>query len=829
MLINKQSVLGAIEKINNNEALIKKHSSTFYDLVYSNKRYPPKLVYSLAHELATGEELPHNTFEGGENTVCFNELRSLGFKIEEKFKTRKFWLYAAGENAELWQENLKEGIMSLGWNELGDLRKYKTKEDIQATLKSFDPNNGSKKNDALANYEFCYSISEGDIIVVKQGTKKYLGFGVVTSKYQYFENRQSHKSIRAVNWKEVYLDSSNIVQKTLTDITKYPAYVLELIMKLGIFGEINYWFVAQGDSYKDPDSKRYLGAPRLDKSGSTKVYWENMKKVKANDLIFNYSNKEIRGFSIANTDCIEGKNPFTSKWNEDGYTVGIDHFPFKRKETVNNQELIEVKDKLQDALYGIDYKPFNINGGVNQGYLYQFSREAASILMERIQLRNGYKKLTEANETTTQQDDKMEGLNLILFGPTGTGKTYTLKNKYFPKYEDERPITKKEFIQNTIKELTWKNAISLALLQLRNATVKEIIESTFLDEKIAKSNAKPDNISNIIWGTLQSGTKEECEYVNVSHRDSLQIFWKDEYSKWSIDENLLFESNPELKRLNEDISNFKETVDKEKRYVFTTFHQSYSYEDFIEGLKPQINEDGSLSYAIVKGVFREIVDLALNNPEKPYAIFIDEINRGNVASIFGELITLIEEDKRIGKENFIPVKLPYSKDEFGVPSNLSIIGTMNTADKSVEQLDAALRRRFQFISLDSNPELLESSSFRCKGISLSKLLFSINERLEALLDKDHKVGHANFMSIKDLDNPLSELKIIFEQKIIPQLRDYFFNDYQKIEMILGNEFVKKSKSVSFKAESMYGDDESFTYTLSDSSNWTLETFKSIYE
>ncbi|HAF13927.1 MAG TPA: hypothetical protein DCK99_09570 [Blastocatellia bacterium] len=125
-----------------------------------------------------------------------------------------------------------------------------------------------------------------------------------------------------------------------------------------------------------------------------------------------------------------------------------------------------------------------------------------------------------------------------------------------------------------------------------------------------------------------------------------------------------------------------------RRYRFTTFHQSFSYEDFIEGIKPQMEniEDGQLAYEIRKGVLKEIVEEAIDNHPKPYALFIDEVHRGNVASIFGELITLIEDDKRLGEDNELKAVLPYSRDESGIPSNLYIIGTMNTADRSVEAL-----------------------------------------------------------------------------------------------------------------------------------------------
>jgi 5-methylcytosine-specific restriction enzyme B len=175
---------------------------------------------------------------------------------------------------------------------------------------------------------------------------------------------------------------------------------------------------------------------------------------------------------------------------------------------------------------------------------------------------------------------------------------------------------------------------------------------------------------------------------------------------------------------------------------------------------------------------------------KPYVIIIDEINRGNISQIFGELITLIEEDKRLGRPESLEVTLPYSKDKFGVPPNIYIIGTMNTADRSVEALDTALRRRFSFEQVLPDPELigfhgkLRERSGMVDGIVLSELLIIINRRIEKLLDKDHLIGHSYFMGVADLKG----LKLAFQNKINPLLQEYFYGDFGKIGLVLGQSF-----------------------------------------
>lgn len=171
-----------------------------------------------------------------------------------------------------------------------------------------------------------------------------------------------------------------------------------------------------------------------------------------------------------------------------------------------------------------------------------------------------------------------------------------------------------------------------------------------------------------------------------------------------------------------------------------------------------------------------------------FVIIIDEINRGSISQIFGELITLLEADKRLGKSEELTVTLPYSKSTFGVPPNLFVLGTMNTADRSVEALDTALRRRFSFTEMAPKPKLINTEgkviNGIVNGIELSVLLETINKRIEKLLDKDHMIGHSYFLSIEKL----SGLKSAFQNKIVPLLQEYFFGDYGKIGLVIGSKF-----------------------------------------
>jgi len=237
------------------------------------------------------------------------------------------------------------------------------------------------------------------------------------------------------------------------------------------------------------------------------------------------------------------------------------------------------------------------------------------------------------------------------------------------------------------------------------------------------------------------------------------------------------ENREELKR------RFKE-LKESNQVVFTTFHQSMSYEEFLESLKP-FEKDEKVYYKIEDGIFKQICEKAEEKPTENFVLIIDEINRGNIASIFGELITLIEPDKRKGEDEELSVKLPYSKQDFTVPKNLYIIGTMNTADRSVEALDSALRRRFVFNEMPPDEALLIKDFF---GINLQEVLRKINLRIEKLIDKEHKIGHSYFMNLKtEID-----LKNSFKNKIIPLLEEYFYGDFAKIGLVLGVDFVVKS-------------------------------------
>ena len=419
--------------------------------------------------------------------------------------------------------------------------------------------------------------------------------------------------------------------------------------------------------------------------------------------------------------------------------------------------------------------------------------------------------------------------NIILFGPPGTGKTYKLRKDYMELFTEQKAaLTTEEREAELVRNLSWWEVIAIALLDAKGqrGTVKQILEHPLVNARWKQSANRTPRA--MLWAALQTHTKADCPNVKYASRIEPLLFSKDETSTWSIDAALASVEIPALQdTLNAYRNPAPENGIETRRYKFTTFHQSFSYEDFIEGIKPQMDGQNSdlLAYEIRDGVLKEMVREAKINPSKSYALFIDEINRGNVASIFGELITLIEDDKRLGATNALTAILPYSREEFGIPQNLYIIGTMNTADRSVEALDTALRRRFTFLEMRPDPSLVPKPAEM--KVDLKRLFDVINARIEQLLDHDHCIGHAYFMGVNDIN----DLRLMFANKIIPLLREYFYGNPAKIGMVLGEHFVTRKSDKTAFASGAWGTeelDQKEVYVFADVTKFKEEDFTSIY-
>ena len=233
------------------------------------------------------------------------------------------------------------------------------------------------------------------------------------------------------------------------------------------------------------------------------------------------------------------------------------------------------------------------------------------------------------------------------------------------------------------------------------------------------------------------------------------------------------------------VRQFAKAFTDDNKVEMVTFHQSFAYEEFVEGIRARNDEKGQIFYRVEPGVFKSICLRAQADPDGKYLLIIDEINRANIAKVLGELITLIEDDKRLGEANQLEMKLPYSAASFGVPKNLTILGTMNTADRSIALLDLALRRRFTFVEMPPDPTLLSAD---VAGVNLQELLAQMNRRIAALLDSDHRIGHSYLMNVKTQD----DLHFAWYHRVVPLLQEYFYHDGERMQAVIGKDFVRET-------------------------------------
>lgn len=420
-------------------------------------------------------------------------------------------------------------------------------------------------------------------------------------------------------------------------------------------------------------------------------------------------------------------------------------------------------------------------------------QESKSIREIALDLFNSFKKQERIVMTTFHQsmsyEDFVEGIK--------------------PNLGNEDNDSENNDVKYLIKDGIFKSISSLAnathLLKDASSNAKEM--KSFYDlyyDFLQNIQERLDNGEDVSFNSKE-GTPQKVHSVNIS-RGTISFWDKNNFQKASNPVSykrmsILFNSIED----HNHISNIKETFDSKIKGCNATrywaiLNELKSISNSLSDSNNHILDDIEDNQNIKDELMRKSCIEGYNNPNNndPFILIIDEINRGNIANIFGELITLIEDDKRLGADETTIIKLPYSGKEFGVPNNLYIIGTMNTADRSVEALDSALRRRFSFTEMMPKPDLLKCNErfVEIEGTdhTLADLLYTINKRIEILKDREHQIGHSYFMKFVNKGNvDAEELREVFYNKIIPLLQEYFYGDYESILKVLSSKFIIKDE------------------------------------
>lgn len=453
---------------------------------------------------------------------------------------------------------------------------------------------------------------------------------------------------------------------------------------------------------------------------------------------------------------------------------------------------------------------------------------------------------------------KIIPLNQILYGSPGTGKTYhtidkaleiiSKEEKIQIPSEDDRINRKKifdEYVKNGqivfttfhqsygyeefvegIKPIIDNDENSQEVkYDVKDGIFKELCDKSLKNYILSMQNENEIDLDKLIFefanyinqDFLNKGNEFPLE--NKVSIKKILLNSKDEYRSFLLGGSIKSPQRLTIDIIKRDYLNFK----NKKILSFKDIKPKYDSQSDYHG--------NAIYYFMFYNKLKEFENIQNEKFKikkeilKSYIIIIDEINRGNVSKIFGELITLIEPSKRIGAKEELKVILPYSGKEFGVPKNVYIIGTMNTADRSITSLDTALRRRFEFVEMMPDVSKL---SMDCEGINLQELLKAINTRIEYLLDREKTIGHAFFIGVENLN----DLKKVFKNKIIPLLQEYFYNDYALIDAVLNKngmlEISVENKDY-LKNMTEFIESDKIVYKFSDSNNWSKDTFIKIYE
>jgi len=722
-----------------------------------------------------------------------------------------WWIISAGRvdiRVETWNEFRDSNTVGFFWNDVGDLKKL-SEDGIKEGFKKHDKDWGPGRD--------ILKIKKDDIIFVKEGKVGFYGIARAIDTYQ-FSTKQSYHHTIPVEWITTeHIDTRGLKLKLHLDSTLTRIHRKEEVRKYyerAING--NYFAITSQEvsKYDDEEGKQYhfpLHIPNAKKfvKGTNFVV---QRKIKGQYYFMGYGKVgAVRNEQESNE---KGKQVTMGTATYSKYT---EFNPQKlRTEKVGNKfDKIAFpggKPNIRPAMLEI---PYSLYREIIGGDLIEDDQGSDTLELESFKHALDWKP------------------NLVLYGPPGTGKTWNA-TKIAEQKAGSIPKNKKR---------TWKSLAALVLLENNGepmnygkitelALKKNLVETRgeTPHETIAKDmrndmdKRQDDSIfvksEDGVYGlNIPTTFAKAAEMILFAENKAMH---SDKITEIALEKNLIKQkekagATPTRSMnqiLSQDVKNNgsdskfvnvgkatyalrSQISDENESLIYkVTFHPSYSYEDFVEGYRPVVEDNSSKQYELKKGIFWNVCEKARDFPDETVVLIIDEINRGNIPKIFGELITLIEEDKR-GEEKYA-LTLAYSQDSFFVPKNLLIIGTMNTADKSLMQMDDALKRRFVFEELMPDTEALREE-FDRNGVSdgekYAKILEKINEKIIGKGEEDKKqrkiqfrdkqIGHSYFWFVKSDEH----LQNVIKYDIIPLLQDYFYGDYDEIRKVLGKKII----------------------------------------
>ena len=616
------------------------------------------------------------------------ELERLLYFWADPRESRRIVKIAPGENAKFWEDCLQNDYICVGWDDIGDLRDFESKEAFQEKFKEIFSAKYNGNNSIIQRKSkevwMLLELEPGDIVVANQGMSKILAVGeVINPGYFWNANRDDHKHTVSIKWDTSY-------EQTIPPQKKWAFETVDNV-STSLYQQIISAKKHKTESKEMPIDEQFA---QLEHS------------------------LQRKGQAILYGPPGTGKTYFARRFAV--WWLLKDQNPNRAQTVLVNLKQFETEERKLSISTSSQRVWWLVANPSEWSWEQLFKNKKESFRYGRLQ----------RNYPLVQPGDLVIG---------------------YQARPDKKIVAIAKITKGLNEAVGGNPHIEIEpLLQIHNGpTYEEMTQDEIL------KNSEP--IRNRCQGTLFMLTADESQYLF----------------------ELIAENQPEIEK-------FITSGEGIGYLTWLTFHPSYSYEDFVEGFRP-VETTSGLVLKLADGIFKRICREGLAHPKQKYLVIIDEINRANLAKVLGELITLLERDKR-----GMQITLPQSKEPFTIPPNIYVLGTMNTADRSIKLLDVALRRRFAFFEFMPDAELLEGTVIN--GLQLDALLDTLNEKIAKSEGREKQIGHAFFMSDGEPISEPEELADRFKQDVLPLLQEYCYDDYSALEKFLGTKFVNAEEN-----------------------------------